>query len=165
MRLEKSAIRIENRVNLGYDVSPSTTIDASSGGAQGDVQDRSLLGDVDLVTSEHRLDPRSQARFLCQFDEQAKRVRCDAILGVVQEEAHILDRHPLAAREVASEQSRADEAFGPARKWVESARQALRSVNGAIAGPGQVFLPWLSPCSYSCRLNLRTRRITRRRRL
>ena len=95
---------IEHGVDLGYHVLAVDHDRCVPGCAQGDVQDCSLLRDVDLVASEHRIDPRSQARFLCQFDEKADGVGRDAILGVIQEEAHILGRHPLTACGVTGEQ-------------------------------------------------------------
>ena len=57
-RLEKSAILSSTAWTWGTTFSPSTTIDASSRCAQGHVQHRSLLRDVDLVSSEHGIDPR-----------------------------------------------------------------------------------------------------------
>ena len=65
--------------------------------AQGRVQDRPLLRGVDLLPSKHGVDPRSQARFLGQFDEELEGFAGDAVLRVVQEEAHSLGRHPLTA--------------------------------------------------------------------
>ena len=54
--------------------------------------------------SEHGVDPRSQAGFLGQFDEQLEGFVGDAVLRVIQEEAHSLGRHPLAALGVIREE-------------------------------------------------------------
>ena len=43
--------------------------------AQGHVQDGAVLGDVDLFAAEHGVDPRSQAGFLCQLQEQLRGFR------------------------------------------------------------------------------------------
>src|SRR5438309_376328 len=68
--------------------------------AQGHVQHRPSLGDVDPVSPEHRVDPPSQAGFLRQAQEQPERLVGDAILRVVEVEADGLRRHALAARGV-----------------------------------------------------------------
>jgi hypothetical protein len=45
-------------------------MDVPCGCAQGHVQDRALLRDIDLVAREHGVDPFPQARFLGQPDEE-----------------------------------------------------------------------------------------------
>ena len=64
MRSENSAILSSTACTSGTTFSPSTTIDAPLRRAQRDVQHRALLGDVDLVAAEHRVDPCAQARLL-----------------------------------------------------------------------------------------------------
>ena len=82
-------------------------------GAQGDVQDRALLRDVDLLSPEHGVDARSQAGFLGQPEEQLEGFVGDAVLRVVQEEAHSLGRHPLAAAGIVREEIRGDASREP----------------------------------------------------
>src|SRR5262245_14194799 len=56
-----------------------------------------LLCDVDLLTAKHRLDSRLQAGLIGESKKKFERLVGDAILGIVQVEAHGFDRHPLAA--------------------------------------------------------------------
>ena len=79
-------------------------MDAPLRRAQGHVQDRALLGDVDLLAAEHGVDPRPQAGFLGELQEQFERFVRDAILGVVQVNARGFGGHALAARGVLGEQ-------------------------------------------------------------
>ena len=55
--------------------------------AEGHVQDRPVLRDVDLLAAEHGVDPLTQAGFLGQLHEQLERFVGDAVLGVIQVEA------------------------------------------------------------------------------
>ena len=71
---------------------------------EGDVQDRAVLRDVDLLAAEHGVDPLTQTRFFGQLHEQRQGFVRDPVLGVVQIESHRLDRHPLAALGVVREQ-------------------------------------------------------------
>ena len=103
-RLEKSAILSSTAWTSGTTFSPSTTMDAPLGRAQGHVQDRPVLRDVDLLPSKHGVDPRSQAGFLGQLDEKLEGFVGDAVLRVVQEEARGLGRHPLAALGIVREE-------------------------------------------------------------
>ena len=103
-RLEKSAILSSTAWTCGTTFSPSTTMDAPLGRAQGHVQDRPLLRDVDFVAAKHGVDPRSQARFLGQFEEQLEGFVGDAVLRVIEEEAHRLGGHALAALGVVREE-------------------------------------------------------------
>ena len=65
--------------------------------AQGHVQDGPVFRDVDLLAAEHGVDPRPQAGFLGQLEEELEGFVGDAILRVIEVEAHRLGRHPLAA--------------------------------------------------------------------
>ena len=103
-RLEKLAILSSTAWTWGTTFSPSTTMDDPLRGAQGHVQDRPLLRDVDLLSPKHGVDARLQAGFLGQPDEKLEGFVGDAILGVVQEEAHSLGGHPLAALGVIREE-------------------------------------------------------------
>ena len=96
-RLEKSAILSSTAWTCGTTFLPSTTIDASSRRAQGDVQDGAVLGDVDLLAPKHGVDASAQAGFLGQLQEELEGFVGDAVLRVVEVEAHGLGRHTLAA--------------------------------------------------------------------
>ena len=61
---------VEHGVNLGHHILAVDHDGRSLRRAQGHVQDRALLGDVDLVAAEHRIDPRTQARFVGQLEQQ-----------------------------------------------------------------------------------------------
>ena len=63
----KRAIRSSTAWTAGTTFSPSTTIVASARRAQGDVQDGAVLGGVDLLAAEHRVDPLAQAALLGQL--------------------------------------------------------------------------------------------------
>ena len=66
-------------------------------GAQGHVQNGTAFRDVDLLTPEHGVDPRLQAGFLRQLQEELEGFVGDAILRVIEVDAHSLGRHTLAA--------------------------------------------------------------------
>ena len=54
------------------------------------MEDRAILGEVDLFAAEHRFDPLSQARFIRQFEEERQRLAGDALLRIVEEESRAL---------------------------------------------------------------------------
>ena len=68
------------------------------------MQDGAVLGDVDLLAAEHRVDPPAQAGLLGELDEQPQRLVGDAVLRVVEVEPDRLDGHALAASGVVGEQ-------------------------------------------------------------
>ncbi len=68
------------------------------------MQDRAVLRDVDLFTPEHGVDPRLQIGILGQSQEQLEGLVGDAILRVIEEDAQVLCRHPLAALGIIREQ-------------------------------------------------------------
>ena len=71
--------------------------------AKGHVEDRAVLGDVDLLPVKHRVDSRPQAGFLGQLQEKLQGFIRDAILRVVQEDACRFDRQPLTAHGIVCE--------------------------------------------------------------
>jgi hypothetical protein len=73
-------------------------------GAQRDVQDSPILGQVDPVTAEHRIDALAQAALLGQTTEQRDGLVGDAILRVVQIESDRLRGQALAADRVGGEE-------------------------------------------------------------
>ena len=73
-RLAKSGHLVEDGVDLGHHVLAVDDDRRTSRRAQRDVQDRSLLRDVDLLAAEHRVDPRPQAGFLRKLHETDRSV-------------------------------------------------------------------------------------------
>ena len=65
-RLEKLAISVEHGMHLGHHVLAVDDDGCPFGRAQGHVQHRPLLRDVDLLSAKHGVDARSQTRFLGQ---------------------------------------------------------------------------------------------------
>ena len=102
-RLAEVRHLIEHGVDLGHDVLAVDNDGRPSGRAQGHVQHRPLLRDVDLVPAKHGVDARLQRRFLGQLHEQLQGFVGDAVLRVVQKESHRLGGHALAALGVVRE--------------------------------------------------------------
>src|SRR5438128_9586523 len=102
-RLAKSVIWSSTAWTWSTTFSPSTTIDVPLG-AQGDVQDRSPLRHVDPLSPEHGVDPRAQAGCLRQLEEEPQRLVGDAMLRVIEVDAHRLRRQALAAPGVVREE-------------------------------------------------------------
>src|SRR5262245_29028412 len=71
---------------------------------KGNVQHSAILGDVDLVAAEHRVDALAQTALLGQFGEQPHRFFRDAVLRVIKIQANRLRRQPLATLSIISEQ-------------------------------------------------------------
>ena len=67
------------------------------GRTQGDVQNRPLLGDVDLVPVKHGVQAFPQARLLGKLKQQLASFFGDAVLGVIEEKAGRLDGEPGGA--------------------------------------------------------------------
>ncbi len=77
---------VEHGVDLGHHVLAVDDDRCPSRRAQGHVQHGAVLGDVDLLAAEHGVDPRAQAGFLRQLQEQLEGFVGDAILRVVEED-------------------------------------------------------------------------------
>ena len=95
---------VEHGVDLRHDILAVHEDGCSFGRAQGHVQHGALLRDVDFLAAEHGVDPRSQAGFLGQLEQQLEGFVGDAVLRVIQEEARRLGRHALAALGVIREE-------------------------------------------------------------
>src|SRR5262249_27970718 len=95
---------VEDLVDAGYDVFAVHDDALPAGGAQGDVEDGALLGDVDRLPAEHGVDPLAQAALLGQPHEEPERLVSDAVLGVVEVDADGLDRQALTAPGVVGEE-------------------------------------------------------------
>ena len=78
-------------------------IDCAARRAQRDVKNGAILGHVDLVAAEHRVDAIAQARLLRQLTQKPQRLVGDAVLGVVEIQAGGFHRHALAALRVVGE--------------------------------------------------------------
>ena len=95
---------LEHRVDLGHHVLAIDDDRCAFWGAQGHVQDGSVFGDVDLLAANmasiRARRPDSSASCRSSFE-------CfvgDAILRVIEENARSLERHPLAAVGIISEE-------------------------------------------------------------
>ena len=95
---------VEHGMHLGDDVLAVHDDGSVFRRAQGDVQHGAVFREVDLVPAEHRVHALAQAGFGRQLHEQLEGLVGDAVLGVIQEEARGLRRHPLAAFRVSREQ-------------------------------------------------------------
>ena len=88
---------VQHGVDLGHHVLPVHDDDCPLGGAQGDVQNGSLLRKVDLFSPEHGVNPGPQPGLLGQLHQQLEGFAGDPVLGVIEVKAHGLSSHPLAA--------------------------------------------------------------------
>ena len=68
------------------------------------MQNGALLGNVDLVTSEHGVDVLAKAGLLRQLKQQSRRFAGDSVLRVVEVETHGLQREALAALRILREE-------------------------------------------------------------
>ncbi|GIW05419.1 MAG: hypothetical protein KatS3mg060_0224 [Dehalococcoidia bacterium] len=74
------------------------------GSAQGDVEDRAVLGDVDRVAAEHRVDALPQTARVREGDKEPDRLVGQPVLRVVEVDADTLGDQPLATLRICSEQ-------------------------------------------------------------
>lgn len=65
------------------------------GSTQGHMQDRALLGYVDLLPTEHRVDAGSQTGFLRELKKQPYSFIGNPVLGVIEMQAHGVERETL----------------------------------------------------------------------
>ena len=103
-RVGKARHPVEHRVDRGHDVLAVDEDRRVRGRAQRDVQHGAVLGDVDVLAGEHRVDPPAQAALLGQLDQQPQRLVRDPVLGVVEEQPLGLGRHARAALRIVGEQ-------------------------------------------------------------
>ena len=91
-------------MHLGDHVLAVDVDDRSLGSAEGDVQNGAILGDVDLVAAEHRIDPAAQVRLGGESEEQLHGFVDDAVLRVIGEEADGFESEPFAASGILGEE-------------------------------------------------------------
>ena len=90
-------------MNLGYDVFSIDDDRRLFLRAQGHMQDRPFLGDVDFVATKHGVDSLSKTAFFGQLEKQLQRFAGDAILGVIEVNTGGFCPHALAALRVVRE--------------------------------------------------------------
>jgi hypothetical protein len=95
---------VEHRVHLRHDVLAVDLDDRVARRPQRRVQDRAVLGDVDLVAAEHRRPLLREMARLGEADQQGQRLRGDTVLGKVENEARALCGEPLGALRVLGKQ-------------------------------------------------------------
>src|SRR5262249_40084550 len=95
---------IEHCMDMWYDVLAVHDDRCPSWRTQGNMQHSAVLGDVDLVAAEHRVDALAQTTLLGQFSEQPHRFFRDAILRVIKIQTNRLGRQPHATLGIVSEQ-------------------------------------------------------------
>ncbi len=128
-RLAEVGHLVEHGVDLGHHVLAVDDDRCAARRAQGHVQDGAVFRDVDLVAAEHGVDPRAQAGFLRQLQEELEGLVGDAILRVVEEEARRLGRQALAALGIIREELCGDAIPGPADSGLRGpSRPGVRSV-------------------------------------
>ena len=95
---------VEHLVHLLDDVDAVDDQRRAARHPQRDVQHGAVLGDVDPLAGEHRLDPLRQPGLLGQRHQQLDRLVGDPVLRVVEIQAGALGDQPLAPRRVGGEQ-------------------------------------------------------------
>ena len=131
-RSAKSAILSSTAWTSGTTLRPSMNDRRAARRAQRDVQHRALLGDVDLVAAEHRLDALAQPGLLGQLQQQPQGLVGDPVLRIVEIDAGRLDREPLAALRGHRRTVAAGGRPSSSDNAVSSAAQAGRLRNGGM---------------------------------
>ena len=83
---------------------PSTSIDVAARRAQGDVQHRPVLGDVDRLAGEHRVAAFGDAGGRGDVEQGGEHGVVDALLGVVDAQVADLEQVALGAARIGGEQ-------------------------------------------------------------
>ena len=95
---------VEHGVNLGNDVHAIGEDLLVLWGAQRDMQNGALFGDVDLVAREHGVDVLAQAGLLRKLKQQPHRLAGDAVLRVIEVETQGLQREAFATLGILGEE-------------------------------------------------------------
>jgi len=88
---------VEHSVDGGHYVLTVYDDGTSLWGAQGDMQDRSLFRNVDLLAPKHRIDSRLQTGFFGKLNQKLESFIRDSILRIIQIDAQSLYGQTLAA--------------------------------------------------------------------
>ena len=102
-RLGKIGHLVQHGMNLGHHVFAVHDDGCPSRCAQGHVQNGAVFREIDFIAPEHGVDPRAQAGFLGQLQEELESLIGDAILRIIQKKACRFGRHALAAFGIARE--------------------------------------------------------------
>ena len=103
-RVAERGHAVEHVVHARHDVHAVDDDLALARRAQRGVQHGAVLGHVDLVAAEHRVDAVAQPAFVREVDEKPHGVVSDAMLGVVEEPAGRRHGEMLGAARVGGEQ-------------------------------------------------------------
>ena len=95
---------VEHLVHVRDDVAPVDDQRALARHAQGDVQHRAVLGDVDVLAGEHGVAPLGHARLFSQLNEQTEGLVAHAILRIVEVDPGGLGGQPGASLGVGCEE-------------------------------------------------------------
>ncbi len=95
---------VEHLVHVGHDIVSVDDDALVAWRAERHVEDGSVLGDVDLLAGEHRVDPRTQSRRFRQPHQEADGLVGDAVLRVVEVETRGFEREPFATTGILGEQ-------------------------------------------------------------
>ena len=117
---------VEDFVHLGHDVRAVNHDRCVARRAKRRVQNRALLGDVDLVAAEHRVDAVAKIALVGQCAQEPQRLVGDALFGVVEKQTGRLGVQPLAAFRIVGEQRPQMDVtlFGRDARRVRSTRDA-----------------------------------------
>lgn len=99
----KAAMRPRTWCTSGTTLRPSAVM-VSSADAEGDVEDGSVFGDVDVLAGPHGVDAFPQAGPFGDGHEEADGVGGEAVLGVVEVQVRGVDRQVIPSSGVAGEQ-------------------------------------------------------------
>src|SRR5215510_11327740 len=94
---------VEHGVDMRYDILAIDYYGGSLWRTQRNVQHRAVLGDVDFVAVEHRVDALAQTALLCELNEQPHCFFGDPVFRVVQIQTDCLRRQPFATLNIVSE--------------------------------------------------------------
>ena len=103
-RSANAAIRSRTACTSGTTFSPSTTNSPSARHPQRHVADGAVLGDVDVLAGEHRVDPLAQAGRRGEVAQQRERLVGHPVLRVVERDPGRLGNEALASGRVGGEQ-------------------------------------------------------------
>jgi hypothetical protein len=124
----------QHGVHSGHHVFAVRPNDAGARRTQRHVQDGAILGGVDRLAPEHRIDARTQVRGLCQVEQQTERLVGDPILGIIQIQTGRLECEAFAPLRVLAEERPQMERFHLALVFDEGlpSRQLGETARGGV---------------------------------